>query len=330
MLRTLLTWLVLSIATAADETGDRTQRWEAVRLPDESSVHRMAWVKVEYRPKSPGTVEAVPAGSAGSARPSMEGRLKEYRHKWLLVAASLHGRSDGSGAPAGSRILAYQPPAQLDDRAAKWSTQLIAESADETHDFHTTQGSTDGSGVTSGLFIASRAGVKHYFHRMDERWFIRAWPEDRIGAEGVGEVCSSHSGRGQGFLATIEPVHGNRLVVYAADTQLGGPLYEPGRMLTDRLAGGSALECDDLLDTGSDQIVVGWRGNPSQAERGGGIKIFTSLDPSRQQWRESTIDDGAMACHDLQLADLNGDGKLDIVACGHATRNVKVYLNESY
>jgi len=35
------------------------------------------------------------------------------------------------------------------------------------------------------------------------------------------------------------------------------------------------------------------------------------------------------ACEDLQVADLNGDGRPDIVAAGRASRNVKVYLNES-
>jgi len=36
-----------------------------------------------------------------------------------------------------------------------------------------------------------------------------------------------------------------------------------------------------------------------------------------------------MACEDLQVADLNGDGRPDIVAAGRATRNLKIYFNES-
>jgi hypothetical protein len=34
-----------------------------------------------------------------------------------------------------------------------------------------------------------------------------------------------------------------------------------------------------------------------------------------------------MACEDLVLADLNGDEKLDIIASGRRTKNVKVYWN---
>ena len=30
-----------------------------------------------------------------------------------------------------------------------------------------------------------------------------------------------------------------------------------------------------------------------------------------------------------QLADLDGDGKLDIIASGRATKNVKIYFNET-
>ena len=40
------------------------------------------------------------------------------------------------------------------------------------------------------------------------------------------------------------------------------------------------------------------------------------------------IDDNTMACEDLVLADLDGDGKLDIVASGRGTKNVKIYWNE--
>jgi hypothetical protein len=35
-----------------------------------------------------------------------------------------------------------------------------------------------------------------------------------------------------------------------------------------------------------------------------------------------------MACEDACLADLDGDGKLDIIAAGRATKNVKIYFNE--
>jgi hypothetical protein len=36
-----------------------------------------------------------------------------------------------------------------------------------------------------------------------------------------------------------------------------------------------------------------------------------------------------MACEDIQVMDLNGDGKPDIVASGRATKNLKIYWNKS-
>jgi hypothetical protein len=36
-----------------------------------------------------------------------------------------------------------------------------------------------------------------------------------------------------------------------------------------------------------------------------------------------------MAAEDLTVADLNGDGRPEIVAAGRSTANVKIYWNES-
>jgi hypothetical protein len=41
------------------------------------------------------------------------------------------------------------------------------------------------------------------------------------------------------------------------------------------------------------------------------------------------IDAGGMATEDLTVADLNGDGKPEIIAVGRATENIKIYWNES-
>ena len=39
------------------------------------------------------------------------------------------------------------------------------------------------------------------------------------------------------------------------------------------------------------------------------------------------IDDGGVGCEDLVAADLDGDGRPDIIAGGRATHNVKIYWN---
>jgi hypothetical protein len=47
------------------------------------------------------------------------------------------------------------------------------------------------------------------------------------------------------------------------------------------------------------------------------------------KWDRHLIDPGGVAVEDLAAADLNEDGAIDIVAAGRATKNVKIYWNES-
>jgi hypothetical protein len=128
-------------------------------------------------------------------------------------------------------------------------------------------------------------------------------------------------------IATIEPMHGNQLVVYRHKAPDMTSPWER-KVLDDKLEEGHALGCGDLLGTGSDQIVVGWRGAANNRLAKVGIKLFVP-DAKGGAWTQHLIDDNGMACEDLALSDLNGDGKLDIIAAGRRTKNVKVYWNES-
>ena len=93
------------------------------------------------------------------------------------------------------------------------------------------------------------------------------------------------------------------------------------------LVDGHAVACGDVMKAGYDQVVVGWRamGKPNMKV---GIKLYLPLDPEGKEWKSHLIDDNTMGCEDLTLADLNGDGRLDIVAAGRATKNLKIYFNE--
>ena len=121
-------------------------------------------------------------------------------------------------------------------------------------------------------------------------------------------------------------MHGNHLVVSTPENDQADAVWR-SQVLDDSLIDAHALACADFLGSGQDQIVVGWRAmNRPGAQVG--IKLFTPLDPEGRAWSQTLIDDNSMACEDLTVADLNGDGRLDIVASGRATKNVKIYFNE--
>ena len=122
-------------------------------------------------------------------------------------------------------------------------------------------------------------------------------------------------------------MHGTNLVVYTPPAKDDGKTLWTRKVLDSALVDGHALACRDLVGLGADQIVVGWRAMNKPGVKVG-IKLFTPLDKDGHDWGMTLIDDNTMACEDLTVADLNGDGKLDIVAAGRATKNVKIYFNE--
>jgi len=269
---------------------DRTQKWEPLKLPHEPTVHRMRWVK-------------------------------NWQGEYELIVVPLHGRGNKSGQGEGVKVLGYKKPAEV---TGTWTTRLMNDALHMTHNFDPVQWDDD---PALELLIASREGV-----------FVQNWEAaasalklgQLSGTEsgGAGEVRLGKLGGSKRFFATVEPMHGTNLVVYAPPTESGAKGLWQRNVLDSSLLDGHALACGDLLEIGADQIVVGWRAMSKPGVKVG-IKLFTPLDPDGKNWRQTLIDDNAMACEDLTLADLNGDGKLDIVASGRATKNVKVYFNES-
>jgi hypothetical protein len=98
-------------------------------------------------------------------------------------------------------------------------------------------------------------------------------------------------------------------------------------VIDDKLKGGHALWCADLDGDGVDEVMTGAREGEPGAGRGiNAYKLSGRSTPL--VFEKHVIDDQAMACEDLACADLNGDGKIDIVAAGRATGNVRIYWNE--
>jgi len=121
---------------------------------------------------------------------------------------------------------------------------------------------------------------------------------------------------GRRFLATIEPWHGDNVVVYP---QVRGG-FSQRHVIDTSFNDGHSLVCADLDGDGNDEIIAGYRG------RGTSLFIYHATDQSGSAWDRETLDT-EMAASGLAIADINGDGRLDIVAVGSSTANIKWYEN---
>ena len=276
--------------------ADRTQRWTAKKLPHEPTTHRMHWVRGLDR-------------------------------RFMLAVLPLHGRGNKNGAGEGVQLLGYEWPWHDNSRPVPLWAPLPP--LHLTHNFDLVTGWSLGE----TLLVATKEGVRSIDAIANRS---AAQPVTSVGA---GEVRRGALPGGGRFIATIEPMHGNQLVVYRGpSTQFSSGEDWSGRriVLDDKLAEGHGLATGDLLGTGNDQIVVGWRGRPQAAGKKAqpgakvGIKLYASADARGETWKlNAVVDDNQMACEDLKVADLNGDGRLDIIAAGRATKNVVIYWNET-
>jgi hypothetical protein len=102
--------------------------------------------------------------------------------------------------------------------------------------------------------------------------------------------------------------------------------------LDDHLRWGHALWFADLDGDQLDELIVGVRDDP-KADQGDtfterrGVRIYQSRDATGQNWQRTLLDEGGVAVEDLAAADLDRDGRIDIVAVGRQTRNVTIYWN---
>lgn len=295
--------------------ADRTQPWTPVRFPEvEPTTHRMRWIKV---------------GSDGD-----EAAKGKSPVRWGLLVQPLHGRGNKNGEGASVRVLLYHPPTPLNDPKGEWKSELVDESLHMSHNFsRLSLVGSNSFGTPDGLLLGGKEGLVS-LRRMKGQWQRTEPPMSGEKPSGVGEVRLGSLVTGTQFIATVEPMHGNVLAVYLPQKAEAGVIPLARQVLTDKLMEGHALACGNVLGgfpnvTASDQIVVGWRGKAGQADSTIGVAVWTPLDARGEKWRETIVDRDGMACEDLQLADLDGDGRLDIIAAGRATKNVRIYFNRT-
>jgi hypothetical protein len=262
--------------------------------------------------------------------------------KPAIVMAPLQGRdctAKGNwvdGRPV--RIMAYKVPTDP-TKAENWKSEVISE---ELH-------------VVHGLFLVANRGVVtaslEGVHRVGNRfpgtegtWKTLQW-RDEEGEILVGNRTASEVTMGAAkpielldkienyakFVATIEPWHGNQVVVYTMSTRSED--QKKRQVIDDHLRWGHAVRFADLTGEKSHQLILGVRDNPDPKQgdtftEKRGVRIYRNTDGKGLKWDRYILEDGGVAVEDLTVADLNGDGKPDIIAVGRQTGNCRIYWNQ--
>jgi hypothetical protein len=153
------------------------------------------------------------------------------------------------------------------------------------------------------------------------RWenkLISKGHEEEAPRAGTSDVAVGHLKKNR-MLAAVEPWHGNEVVTYTMD--------KSGRwqrkVIFDQLTEGHEVCVGDFNGDGRDDIVAGDRakGQISSAH------VFYAQDDKGEQWRHEVLDPMGMSASGCQVADINGDGRPDVVMIGGATHNINWYEN---
>lgn len=281
---------------------------------------------------------AEPAGSAESEWSlRLIGQIPtSHRLRWAdldgsgrlaLVNAPILGA--GAEAPeykVGAPLTWYEPPeslltghaAAVAQKQSAWTPHLIDDSLTVVHGISIVD--WDGDGRDEILTASFEGG--HLFRSTGRGSDLR-WTKTRL-AEGD-QVSKPRRGsseiavgkvHGRRFLATIEPWHGEQVVVYFESKP--GELWNR-HVIDASFRDGHALAVGDLDGDGNDEIVAGYRG------QGTSLHVYTA-DSKGPKWARQTLDNNmAAAC--VVIADFNRDGRPDVVSIGASTGNVVWYEN---
>ncbi len=273
--------------------------WTYHAIGDEPTTHRMRFADID-----------------GDGRPE-------------LIVAPLKGRDTTSPhfAENGVRLLSYKIP--QDPVNDPWKPELITDKLHVMHNFWPVR-----HGGKTRLLTASFDGVHALDRRDDGSWgLVQIGSGDQQSSpnRGASEIQAGLLSPDRPYIATIEPWHGDQVVVYTlpADEYRGTDVWLWKRQVLDKqLKWGHAVWCANLDSDDEQELIVGVRDNLDDENRCG-LRIYDPQDSTGTTWRRVLVDPGSVAIEDLAVGDLNGDGRADIVAVGRQTHNVMIYWNET-
>ena len=288
----------------------------------------LQWLKQGKKADAPWTLYPIPGDIPTIHRIRFADVYGESKPR--LIVTPLMGKDSTkeknwiNGSPV--EILDYRIP--NDPVTERWTPETINQSLHVVHNFFPIP-SLKGKG--EDILTASYEGVN-----LLQAGNSRKWTNLHIGEgnqsnqesnRGSSEVKQGKLKNGKRFIATIEPWHGNEVVVY---TEPSDPKKLWDRHVIDaKLKWGHAVWCADLDGDGNDELIIGVRDNHSdKTGEKCGVRIYKTTNENGTEWNRHLVDEGGVAVEDLAAADLDGDGLIDIVAVGRATHNVRIYLNK--
>lgn len=257
--------------------------------------------------------------------------------KKQLVVAPLQGRGTHGpdwGQGDGVRVIVYDIP--KDPRKPEWDGEIADASLHTIHNLQLID--LDGD-QKDEIVLAAWEGVFVLRRNVAGKWTrtkIGSGNQETRPSKGASEVKVGRLQGGGSYVATIEPWHGFQVVAYTPPSDSGEgaqpPLWKRS-VIAEPVQWGHAVWVANLDDDGDEELIIGQRdaNKPgTNAPRGPGVFVF---DPKLDEktgaltFDRHTIDDGGVGCEDAMAADLDGDGRLDIISGGRSTHNVRIYWN---
>lgn len=234
------------------------------------------------------------------------------------------------------RVVAFKVPEKDPEKKENWKPIVLSDSLHVAHNFCP---GIDGGFARKGtsILVGSYEGVSLVYPEGGaDKWTTRLIHEanqaNPKGNRGASEI--KRSGDKAGVIATIEPWHGNQVVVYAPGKPGPEKPFSYDRIVIDeQLRWGHGVWFADLDGDGGDELIIGVRDDPNpkagdkHTERRG-VRVYKNTDGKGRAWERMIVENGGVAVEDLCAADLDGDGRIDIVAVGRATGNCRIYWNQ--